>query len=319
MITHLELLNSGSIIVLAVEIVGVESLDSLQHLMVLLAHEFAVSSLVVPGVEGVVSDHGKTLVRESGLLLDDVVEVLIVSPAEHDIVHANTGLVDTELGAVYGVVIVRVALEGVGVDDAMIEGQANRKGIANDIPLALGIVEVEELAKVVDETSQLHPARTAISSHSLSSLEQVLDLAELGIGVTLINEGVELLNGLPDGHLLSLAGSRVESQASLEVVGHGLLLMLLLVEGLDSVAGLIVLSELGLVLVGVELGISVEVVGGTVRKSFLELLGGVDLENVHGVNGIGGFLESLAVLVSRLDLVGLVLELRGSGRGSHCG
>lgn len=293
-VVGLELLGIGDTVALAVQVIGVESLDSLHHLPVLVAHEVAVSALTVPGVEGVVADHGQGLVGERGLVLDDVVEVLVVAPAEHDVVETAVGRVDAVLGVVVGVGGIGVALsEGGRVDAAVREGAADSEGVADDVPLALGAElreEDHELAEVVDETSQLHPAGLAIAADGLGGLEKVLDLGEGGIGVRLVDQGVELLHGLPDGHLGARAGGAVEAVAGLQVVGDGLLVVLLAVEVLDAVVGVLVVAEGSLVLLLVELGLGV-------------VLGGIDLVDLVGHG---------------LELgTGLVGDLHDSS-GSHC-
>ena len=216
-------------------------------------HQLVVRPGVVPGVERVVTDHRQRLRGQDRLLLADMVEVLIVAPGEHDVVQPTARRVDTVLGAVDLVVVVRVILEGLGaVDDTVVEAQTNGEGITHNIPLATGIEEVQQLAQVVEEPRQLHPARLAVAADGLCGLQEVVDLREAGVRVRLVDEGVELLHGFPDGHLG--AGLGVEVVAGLEVVGHGLLGVLLLVEVLDPVTGVFVLAELRLVLVLVELG-----------------------------------------------------------------
>lgn len=152
----------------------------------------------------------------------------------------------------------------------------------------MGVEEEEEFAKVVDETRELHPSRLAVSADGLGGLEEVLDLAELGVWVRLVDEGVELLHGLPDGHLGS--GLGVEIVAGLEVVGDCVLGVLFLVEVLYSVAGVLVLPELGLVLFGVEFG----------RIGHLLLVGllGLVLEDVDVFNLIDHLLEGQAISIS---------------------
>ena len=250
-------------------------------------HQLVVRPGVVPGVKRVVTDHSQRLGRQDGLLLADVVEVLIVAPGEHDVVQATARRVDTVLGAVDLVVVVRVILEGLGaVDDTVVESQSDGEGITHDIPLAAGTEEVQQLAQVVDETGQLHPARLAIAADGLCGLQEVLDLRKTGVRVRLVDEGVELLHGFPDGHLG--AGLGVEVVAGLEVVGHGLLGVLLLVEVLDPVTGVFVLAELGLVLALVELRFFVQAFFGVL------LLQGV-LEDVDIVDGVRCFLEGVAI------------------------
>ena len=85
---YLEFLDGWFPITLAVKVVRIESLDGMKHLVVLLVHEVAVGPLLVPRVEAVVSDHGESIVRKGGLLFHNVVEVLIMTPGEHDTVEA---------------------------------------------------------------------------------------------------------------------------------------------------------------------------------------------------------------------------------------
>ena len=63
-----------------------------------------------------VSNHGKALVRKGALLLADVVEVLVMTPAKHDVVETATRAVDAVFGAVDRVFAVWVARESSGVD-----------------------------------------------------------------------------------------------------------------------------------------------------------------------------------------------------------
>lgn len=174
----LKVLNLGDIIRLAVQIVRVERPNSLQHLVVLLIHHPSIRVLLMPGVERVVADHSQTLIRDSRLVLHDVVEVLVVAPGQHDVVHTAAGHVDAVLSAVDLVVVVGVALEGVGVDDALVEGATDGECVADDVPLALGIVEEEKLAQVVDQTDELEPAGLAVAANGFCGLEKVVDLGE---------------------------------------------------------------------------------------------------------------------------------------------
>ena len=250
--TYLELLHPRHIIALAVQIIGVKRPDGLQHALVLGVHEAPVRAGRVPGVKAMVADHGKGLVRQRRLRLGNVVQVLVVAPAQHDVIHAAAGSVDAVFAAVDGMARVRVGGKGVRVDDGAIEGTANGEGVANDIPLALRVEEEEQFAEVVDQACELEPAGLAVATDGLGRLEEVLDLGEGGVRVGFVDEGVEFFHGLPDGHLG--AGLVLEVVAGLEVVGDRLLFVLLTVESLDAIAGLFVLPEFGLVLFGVELG-----------------------------------------------------------------
>lgn len=303
----LQLLDAGDVIALAVQVVGIKRVDGLEHVPVLVAHELAVGALAVPGVEGVVADHGEGLLGQGGLVADDVVEVLVVAPAEHDVVEAASLGVDAELGAVHGVSRVRVGGKRLGEDDALVKGAADGEGVADNVPLALRLEvfkEDHELAQVVDEAGDLHPARLAVAADGLGRLQEVLNLGERRVRVRLVDERVELLHGFPDGHFGPDAGRRVEAVARGEVVGYRLLLVLLLVKVLDAVARRLVLAERVLVLGGVE----------------LRLL--VVLDAVDVVDEVGHFLELLA------DGAAAAVELLGGegarggdfvdGRGCHC-
>lgn len=147
-----------------------------------------------------VPDHGEGLGGEGALFLADVVQVLVVAPGEHDVVEAAGGGVDAVLGGVDGVDGVRVGGEGAGVDDAFVEAAADGEGVADDVPLALGGVEEEEFAEVVDQPRELEPGGFAVAADGLGGLEEVLDLGEGGVGVGFVDERVEFLHCLPDGH-----------------------------------------------------------------------------------------------------------------------
>ena len=67
----------------------------------MLVHELVVGTLVVPRVEGVVADHSESFIGESRLLLGDVVEVLIVTPGEHNLIKTTARAVDTVLCLLY--------------------------------------------------------------------------------------------------------------------------------------------------------------------------------------------------------------------------
>lgn len=242
-----------------------------------------------------VADHGKGLIGEGGLVLDDVVEVLVVSPREHDVIKTTVGRVDAELGVEVGVDSIRVSLgKALRVDDLVRESTTNGESVANNVPLSLSLElgkEKHQLAKVMDEASELHPSRLAIAANSLSRLEKMLDLGEGGVRVGLVNESVELLHSLPDGHLRARARGVVEAVAGSKVVSNSLLVVLFPVEVLDAVGSIGVLAEGVLVLLLVELG------------------GFIVLDHVDIVDLVGENLESLAIMAG---------EVVNDGTGSHC-
>lgn len=282
-IVCLEFLFIGDTITLTIEIIRIERLDGLQHFLVfVIVHHPSVATGAVPRVEGMVTNHGQGLIGKGALFFANVVQVFVVAPAEHDIIHAAARTVDAVFGAVDGVFAVRVVLECARVDDGVVEAAADGEGVPDDVPLPLGVVEEEEFAEIVDQAGELEPLGLSVSANGLGGLEQVLDLTERCVGVGFVDEGVEFFHGLPDGHFGTCLGFEVV--ACFEVVGNGLLLVLLPVEVLDTVACIFVLSELGLVLVGVELRLFVNVDFFLRRSAILDTHGG--LEDVDLIDGV---------------------------------
>jgi hypothetical protein len=294
-VVRLELFSIRDAVTLGVQIIGVEGVDSLEHLPVLITHEVLVRALPVPGVERVVANHGKGLIGEGGLVLDDVVKILVMTPREHDVVKTTVGRVDAELGVKVGVDSIGVSLgKCIRVDDLIRESTANGESITNNVPLSLSLEfgkKEHQLAKVVNETSQLHPSRLAIAANSFSRLEEMLDLREGGVGVGLVNESVEFLHSLPDGHLGARTRRIVEAVTGSKVVSDSLLMVLFAVEVLDAIGGIGVLAEGVLVLLLVELG------------------GFIVLDHVDIVDVIGESLESLTIMAG---------EVVNDSTGRHC-
>jgi hypothetical protein len=289
---YLQLLRLGHIIALAVQIVRVEGFDGLEHLLIMAVHELTVGAFGVPWVEGVVAYHGERLRWQRALLLGDVVEILVVSPAQHDVVEAAAGGIDAVLGAVDLVIVVSIGFEGlVAVDDLVVKGAADWEGVADDVPLALGVEEVQQLAKVVYQARELHPAWFSIFAHRLGSLQEMLDLGERGVRVGLVDEGVELLHGFPDRHLRASLGSKFIARS--EVVGNGLLGVLFEVEVLDFGLGVFVLTELGLVFFAVEFGLFVDFF--RLGRQVIHLLSSLVFEDVDLVNLVRDGLEGDAI------------------------
>jgi hypothetical protein len=309
---YLEILNLGHIIALAVKVVRIERPNSLQHPLVLLVHHPVIRVLAMPWVEAVVSDHGQSLVWNCALLFHDVVQILIVAPAEHHIIHTAPRGIDPVLGRVNRILRVRVGGECVGVDDLGGEGTADGEGVSYYVPLPLSIEEEKQLAEIVNETCELHPAGLAVSPNSLRRLEEMLDLREGGVGVGLVDQGVEFLHRLPDGEFST--DLALKCVAGLQVVGDCLLLVLLGVEVLDAVAGILVLSELCFVLLSVECGGFVDVFLFLCGSSILHFESG--FEDIDIVNCVrGGFKgHAIALVVEGLGHVGLFEE----GAWCHC-
>lgn len=73
-----------------------------------------------------------------------------MTPAEQDVIQTAVRLVDTVLGVQLGVVIIRVSLEGVGVNDLVGELATNDESVTDNVPLTVGTEKAEELAEIVD-------------------------------------------------------------------------------------------------------------------------------------------------------------------------
>lgn len=69
-----------------------------------------------------------------------------MAPGQHDVLKAAVWLVDPILGRVDGVVEVGIVLKGTRVDDLIRVCASDDESVADNVPLALGAVEVEELS-----------------------------------------------------------------------------------------------------------------------------------------------------------------------------
>lgn len=154
-----------------------------------------------------------------------------MSPAEDSVIQAAMGLIDPQLRLQFGVVRVRVGRKGIGVDDLSGELAPDDECIADDVPLPLGAKEAEELAEVMDEPGELHPVGLAVPPDRLGRLEEVLDLTDGRVWVRLVDERVEHLECLPDGHAgVDLAEDLFPDR---QIVRERLLLVLLLADQLS--------------------------------------------------------------------------------------
>lgn len=235
-----------------------------------------------------------------------------MTPAEQDVVQTAVGLVDTVLGVQLGVVVIRVSLEGVGVNDLVGELATNDESVTDNVPLTVGTEKAKELAEIVNQTSDLHPLGLAVSSNGLSGLKKVLDLTHRGVRVGLVDKVVKKLHGFPDRHASTDGVSELLSD--LDIILVGLLQVLLLnilsgadcdkwqqmtyrIEVLDSVTSILVLPKSGLVLFLVKLAREVVFdLGLSLLDSILLL----ELQDVDLVDLVRDFIE-LGSLV--LDVV----------------
>lgn len=134
-------------------------------------------------------DHSQRFSGQGALVPHHEVQILIVAPAHDEILHAALRGINPVAGGIDLVSVVRVRREGLGaVDDGRTVGAPDGEGITHHVPLALAAVEEEhQLAEVVDQSGQLHPAGFPIAADGLGGLEQVLDLAELRVRVGVVD------------------------------------------------------------------------------------------------------------------------------------
>jgi len=113
-ITYLKLLNIRLLVSFAIQIKRIEFLHRLQHPVILLGHELPISASAMPWVERVISYHRQRLVRKCGLFLYHQVQVLVMAPAQHHIIHPASGRIYPVLGTVYRVLGIWVVDKSLG-------------------------------------------------------------------------------------------------------------------------------------------------------------------------------------------------------------
>ena len=61
--------------------------------------------------------------------------------------------------------------------------------------------EAKNLAEIVHEAGEDHPAGLSVPSDLLGGLEQVLQLGHVRVGITVVDQLVEVFGSFPDAHL----------------------------------------------------------------------------------------------------------------------
>ena len=75
----------------------------------------------------------------------------------------------------------------------------DRERVTDDRPLRLA-PEAEDLAEIVNQAGGDEPARLVGPADGLGRLHRVLDLGEVDVGVAVVDERVQVLQGLPHAH-----------------------------------------------------------------------------------------------------------------------
>ena len=129
----------------------------------------------------------------------DVIDVFVVAPREDDFIQAAAGFVDAVGRLETRDLAVGVGGEKLGENIFVGERASRRKRIAHDRPLRLA-PKAENLAEVMDEAGEDHPARLAVAAHRLGGLEEMLELRKIGVGIGIVHELVQVFHGFPDAH-----------------------------------------------------------------------------------------------------------------------
>jgi len=199
--------------ILGIQIELVEFKYPLQHIYVLVVHQVRIGAMLMPWVKGMESYHIQCRQWKGAIVsLADLVHVLVVSPAHHELIQTASRLVDAVVSVVARVFEIRIVLEGLREDNRVTEAASQREGITNCSPLRLAeLREKEELPKVMDEASQVKPVPFLLIGVSfadgLSSLKAVVNLGKTNIRITLIHDVVQQLSCFPNPKLQTSAQS----------------------------------------------------------------------------------------------------------------
>ena len=94
-------------------------------------------------------------------------------------------------------------------DDLVRAGAADRESVADHGPLRFA-VEAEHLAEVVNQAGENHPARLVGSARSASAVCSACSICgEVGVGVAVVHERVQILERLPDADPLPVQGEKL--------------------------------------------------------------------------------------------------------------
>src|SRR5439155_2489008 len=85
-------------------------------------------------------------------------------------------------------------------DDAIRPGAAYWKSVAHHSPLWFA-VKAKDFSQVMNESGQNEPVWMAIVADLLGSLQQMVELGKVGIGIAVIHQRVEIFQRFPDAHL----------------------------------------------------------------------------------------------------------------------
>src|SRR3954453_11497190 len=145
--SHLQLLRIRNIITLAIQIIGIESPNSIQQLMIMLIHKLMISALPMPRIKRVIPNHSQPLLRNQRLIFNNMIKILIVTPSKHNILQPTPRRINAVLRTINRIVIILIILERLlAKDNPLIKGTTNSECITNNIPLPPSTEEEEQFA-----------------------------------------------------------------------------------------------------------------------------------------------------------------------------
>mmetsp|Transcript_57538 Transcript_57538/g.103411 ORF Transcript_57538/g.103411 Transcript_57538/m.103411 type:complete len:370 (+) Transcript_57538:356-1465(+) len=210
-IVRLEAAHIWNCISLGVEVKLIEFFDPLHRLSILWSLKLCVCALVVPGVEGVETDHVEPeLWDRTAAGLQHLIHVFVVPPGQGEIGNAAAWLIDAVLGAIDWVGVVWVLLETFWEHDGILfRSTAHNKGIPHHGPLLKNAVarhlrQGHDLPQVVEESHEVEPVVLLpwpLLADALSGLEVMDAVREVHIRVRVVNQVVEHLDDLHNGEL----------------------------------------------------------------------------------------------------------------------
>ncbi len=141
--------------------------------MIALGQQMCVFARLMNDIARVIAQHPQRLFRQ--IILDDVVQIFVVSPRQMHVVKTTMWFVNAIFGVELRIVRIRIGGEKFGVHDFIRKRATNRIRVAHDRPLRL-IPFTEHFAEIVNEPGENKPARMPVLANRFGGLQGVNDL-----------------------------------------------------------------------------------------------------------------------------------------------
>src|SRR5712692_11880249 len=158
-----------------------------------------VGTMFVRGIEGMIPEHVLRLLRQ--IPPRYLIYVFVVSKREMNLIEPAVRFVDAIIGLVFGNRAIGIGGKEFRKNDLLRESASDRERITHYGPLGLPI-KAEHFPEIVHKTGQNEPARMTILANRFGGLQQVLDLSQIGIGVAVVHQRVQILSHFPDTFLV---------------------------------------------------------------------------------------------------------------------